>query len=183
MATRVSFPKVCIALGLPNADELMTQARHEIEQGERFLEFRLDHLNEPCSGAAVIQKLTKEFPDTAILATCRRKDNHGGFAGSIEAQLRVLGVAVEAGARAIDLEIESAEIRGVPLEPLRRVNFVVSYHNWESTPALDAVVKRMTKIDADVYKLVTTARKPSDIVRVLSALKPAARSKWVSTLR
>jgi 3-dehydroquinate dehydratase / shikimate dehydrogenase len=179
MATRVSFPKVCIALGLPSADELMAHARREIEQGERFLEFRLDHLREPCSSAAVIQSLTKEFPDTIILATCRRKENHGGFAGSVEAQVRVLSIAVEGGARAVDLEIESAEIRGVPLEPLRRATFVVSYHNWESTPMLDGVVKRMTKIDADIYKLVTTAKKPSDIVRVLNALKPAARAKWV----
>ena len=179
MATRVTFSKVCIALGLPTADELMAHARHEIEQGERFLEFRLDRLREPCSGAAVIQSLTKEFPDTTILATCRRKDNHGGFQGSIEAQLQILGVAVDGGARAVDLEIESAEVRGLPLEPLRRVSFIVSYHNWESTPALDPIIKRMTRIDADIYKLVTTAKKPSDVVRVLSALKPAARSKWV----
>ena len=44
MATRALFPKICVALGLPEADKLMTQARHEIEQGERFLEFRLDYL-------------------------------------------------------------------------------------------------------------------------------------------
>jgi len=157
----------------------MAHSRREIEQGERFLEFRLDHLRDPYSGANVIQSLTKEFPDTTILATCRRKENHGGFSGSIEAQLNVLNAAVDHGSRAVDLEIESAEIKGLPLEPLRRVSFVVSYHNWESTPALDPVVKRMTKLEADIYKLVTTAKKPSDIVRVLSALKPIARSKWV----
>lgn len=179
MATRLPFPKVCIALGLPDADQLMAQARHEVEQGERFLEFRLDHLKEPCSGMRVIQSLTKEFPETTILATCRRKENHGGFQGSIEAQLRLLSDAIDIGARAVDLEIESAEARGISLEPLRRAKLVVSYHNWESTPALDPVIKRMTKIEADVYKLVTTAKKPSDVVRVLNALKPAARSKWV----
>jgi 3-dehydroquinate dehydratase/shikimate dehydrogenase len=179
MATRAAFPKVCIALGLPEADQLMAQARHEIEQGERFLEFRLDYLRKPEDGVEIIRSLVQEFPDVSILATCRRKENHGYFEGTIEQQVRVLSTAIDAGARAVDLEIESAEIRGLPLDELRRVSFVVSYHNWESTPALDPVVRRLSKIPANVYKLVTTAKKPSDVVRVLSALKPAARQKWV----
>lgn len=179
MATRASFPKICIALGLTEADKLITHARHEIEQGERFLEFRLDYLRSPDRGIDAIKSLIEEFPDLGILATCRRKENHGHFAGSIEQQVRVLSKAIDAGARAVDLEIESAEVRGVPLEQLRRASFVVSYHNWESTPALDPVVRRLSKIPADVYKLVTTAKKPSDIARILNAMRPALRQKWV----
>ena len=76
-----------------------------------------------------------------MLATCRRQGNHGHFAGSIEEQCRVLSSAITSGARAVDLEIESAEVRGVPLDDLRRARFIVSYHNWESTPALDPVVQ------------------------------------------
>ena len=144
MATRATFPKVCIALGLPEADQLMAQARHEIEQGERFLEFRLDYLRKPQDGVGIIRSLVQEFPDVAILATCRHKENHGNFEGTIEQQVRVLSTAIDAGARAVDLEIESAEIRGLPLR-IRRVSFVVSYHNWESTPALEPVVRRLSK--------------------------------------
>lgn len=179
MATRVSFPKVCVALGIPDVDKLMAQARHEIEQGERFLEFRLDYLKDAEAGANAIRTLTEESPDLIVLATCRRKENHGHFNGSIEEQCRILGMAITAGARAVDLEIESAEVRGVPLDDLRRARLIVSYHNWEGTPALDPVVRRMTKIDAEFYKLVTTAKKQSDCARVLSALKPAARAKWI----
>jgi 3-dehydroquinate dehydratase/shikimate dehydrogenase len=179
MVTRASFPKICIALGLPEADKLMAQARHEMEQGERFLEFRLDYLPTPEKGIEVIRSLVREFPDVSILATCRRAENHGHFEGSIEQQVRVLSTAIDAGARAVDLEIESAEMRGLPLDELRRRSFVVSYHNWESTPALDPVVRRLSKIPADIYKLVTTAKKPSDVVRVLGAMKPAERQKWV----
>ena len=84
MATRASFPKVCIALGLPEADKLMAQARHEIEQGERFLEFRLDYLRAPEKGPEIVRSLVQEFPDALVLATCRRKENHGHFDGSIE---------------------------------------------------------------------------------------------------
>jgi 3-dehydroquinate dehydratase/shikimate dehydrogenase len=179
MATKASFPKVCVALGVPDADALFAQAKHESERGERFLEFRLDYLNEPSAGADVIRRLVREFPDTVVLATCRRKDNRGHFAGSVEDQLRVLNDAVDAGARAVDLEIESAELRGVPLQELRRVTFVVSYHNWDTTPALANVVRRMSKIEASIYKLVTTAKKPSDVLKVLNAVKPASRGEWV----
>jgi 3-dehydroquinate dehydratase / shikimate dehydrogenase len=179
MASRASFPKVCVALGVPTPDALLGRARHEIEQGERFLEFRLDYLKEPCSGAGVIRDVLKEYPDTVILATCRRKENHGHFKGSIEEQIQCLTSALNAGARAVDLEIESAEVSGPSLAVLRHATFVVSYHNWETTPPLDAVVKRLTKVDADIYKLVTTAKKPSDSLRVLNSVKPAARSKWI----
>lgn len=179
MTTRVSFPKVCVALGIPDVDKFVAQARHEIDQGERFLEFRLDYLKNIEAGINAMRTITEEFPDTIVLATCRRQENHGHFVGSIEEQCRVLSSAITSGARAVDLEIESAEVRGVPLDDLRRARFVVSYHNWDNTPALDPVVRRMSKIDADLYKLVTTAKKPSDCVRVLNAVKPVGRGKWI----
>jgi 3-dehydroquinate dehydratase / shikimate dehydrogenase len=179
MATKASFPKVCVALGVPDAGALFAQARHELDEGERFLEFRLDYLKDADAGANVIRKIVREFPDAVVLATCRRKENHGHFPGSVEDQIRVLNQAIDAGARAVDLEIETAEIRGVPLHELRRVTFVVSYHNWETTPALANVVRRLSKVEACIYKLVTTAKKPSDIVKLLNAIKPASRGQWV----
>ena len=41
----------------------MAHARHEIEQGERFLEFRLDYLRSPDRGIDAIKSLIEEFPD------------------------------------------------------------------------------------------------------------------------
>ena len=131
--------------------QINVPGRHEIEQGERFLEFRLDYLRTAEKGVEVVRSLVEEFPEAVVLATCRRKENHGHFEGSIEQQVRVLSAAIDAGARAVDLEIESAEMRGVPLEELRRVPFVVSYHNWESTPALEPVVRRLTKVSTRIY--------------------------------
>jgi 3-dehydroquinate dehydratase/shikimate dehydrogenase len=158
---------------------LLSKAKHELQQGERFLEFRLDYLKDPSTGAEVIRDVLKGHPDTIILATCRRKDNRGNFNGSIEEQIQCLTSAINSGARAVDLEIESAEVSATSLAVLRHATFVVSYHNWETTPAIEPIVKRLTKVPADLYKLVTTARKPSDSLRVLNSIKPAARSKWI----
>lgn len=180
MSSRITLPKVCIALGLPDAGTLIQQASREVQEGERFLEFRLDYLTDPAAGVAAIREFSEQHPDVTILATCRRHQNHGRFNGSIDQQVHVLEDAVTAGARAADLEIESAENVNLDLERLRsRSFFVVSYHNFEATPSIEPLIKRLTRVNADAYKVVTTARKPSDIQKVLAVAKLHSKLKFV----
>jgi 3-dehydroquinate dehydratase / shikimate dehydrogenase len=164
-----TLPKICIALGFPSVDELLRHARAEVDSGETFLEFRLDYLPQPMDGVRAIRQFAEQFPDCAVLATCRRHQNHGRYNGSITEQLRILDAAIEAGARAVDVEIESAEDAAPHLPLLRtKAQLVVSFHNYSGTPAVEPILRRMMKIPADCYKLVTTAKKPSDNFRVLS---------------
>jgi len=150
----------------------LSHARQEAEAGELFLEFRLDFLDRPAKGAEAIRGFLEQFPECIVLATCRRHQNHGKFNGSIEEQLAILSLAVKAGAHAVDIEIETAEVAQERLAAFRgRVQVIVSYHNFEATPPMDTVVNRVMKVQADAYKLVTTARKPSDNLRVLAAAK------------
>src|SRR5262249_40048721 len=112
--------------------------------------------------------------------TCRRHQNHGRYNGSIEEQVRILAAAAEAGAKAVDVEIESAENCVERLESLRaHAPLLASYHNFGGTPPLDAVLRRMMRIDADGYKLVTTARKPSDSYRVLALTRTHPKTPMV----
>src|SRR3984893_5972070 len=175
-----TFPRICIALGLPDVPTLLDHARREAESGETFLEFRLDFLDQPCKGAEAIPKFLEQFPDCIILATCRRHQNHGKFNGSIEEQLAVLDLAVKNGAHAIDVEIETAEVAQERLSQFRgRTQVIVSYHNYEATPPMDTVINRLMKVPADVYKVVTTARKPSDNLRVLAVAKALPKQRLV----
>src|SRR5579863_4280434 len=170
MTQRRALPKICIALGLPDVPRLLEQARREAEAGENFLEFRLDYLRDPAEGAQAIAQFLESYPNCTILATCRRHQNHGKFNGSIEEQLAVLKLAIQHGARAIDVEIETAEVAPERCAALRTAaQLVVSWHHFETTPPLDPVLKRMLKVPADVYKLVSTARKPTDTGRILAA--------------
>jgi 3-dehydroquinate dehydratase/shikimate dehydrogenase len=147
-----SLPRICIALGLPDVPTLLDHARREAEAGETFLEFRLDFLDNPCKGAEAIAPFLEQFPECTILATCRRHQNHGKFNGSIEEQLAILELAVQNGAHAIDIEIESAEAAQEKLAPFRgRVQVVISYHNYEATPPMDTVVNRVMRVPADAY--------------------------------
>ena len=68
MAQTRSLPRICIALGLPDVPTLLDHARREAEAGETFLEFRLDHLDDPWKGADAIPGFLEQFPDSIILA-------------------------------------------------------------------------------------------------------------------
>jgi len=177
----LSLPRVAVALGLSEPEKLLEHARQEVEHGESFLEFRLDYLADPAQGVEVIRRFRSEHPGCIILATCRRRQNHGRFNGSLEDQVRLLMAAVEAGAQAVDLEIESAEACPEALSAFHgKARLVISYHNYEGTPALNPVWRRLTRIPADVYKIVTTARKPSDNYRVLSLVREHCRTPLVA---
>ena len=161
MLLRKNLPKICIALGQSDPKRLLDLARNEASSGERFLEFRLDYLPRPLQGAALIAEFLKDYPECSVLATCRRHQNHGKFNGSIEQQLAVLNEAIAQGAKAVDVEIESAELAIPGVRDLAaHTTLLVSYHNFEGTPAMEPVLKRMLKVPADAYKIVTTARKP-----------------------
>ena len=113
MAERTQFPQICIALGFPDVDTLMAHAREEYAAGERFLEMRLDYLASPERGVAAIRKFLTRHSDCVIMATCRRKQNEGRFQGSIEEQLRILEAGIDAGAKVVDVEIETrGKLRG-----------------------------------------------------------------------
>lgn len=174
------LPRIAVALGFPSPEKLWEHACREVEGGEVFLEFRLDYLAEPQQGVAVIRRFLEENPECVVLATCRRRQNHGRFNGSLEEQIRVLEDAIQAGAQAVDVEIESAEANPHALDALReRAKLVISYHNFESTPALEPVLRRLMRVPADYYKIVTTARKPSDNYRVLALAKEHPRTPMV----
>jgi 3-dehydroquinate dehydratase/shikimate dehydrogenase len=180
MPAQPPLPKICIALGLNSIEKLLAHARTEVESGEKFLEFRLDYLPSPMDGVKALPRFLDQNPDCTVLATCRRHQNHGKFDGSIAEQIRILEAAVEAGASAVDLEIESAENATDKLEWLRNTSkLVLSYHNFEGTPAIEPVFKRMAKIPAYAYKLVTTSRKPSDGYKLLALAKAHPREKLI----
>ena len=180
MPPRTSLPKICIALGFTEVEKLIAQARREVEAGESFLEFRLDYLPQPDQGVRAIEEFVRSHSDVAILATCRRHQNHGRFNGSIEEQLRILEAAVAAGARAVDVEVESAENAEPRLESFRgRASLILSYHNYDATPSMESVLRRMLRFGADGYKIVTTARKPSDSYRVLALARAHPRTPLI----
>jgi len=163
-----SLPRICVALGLNSISELARCAEREYKDGSTFLEFRLDALSDPAKGVEFVASFHRAHPEILLLATCRNKQHAGAFKGSVERQIAILRDSAQAGAAAIDLEIESAECAKPAAAALREfASLIVSYHNFESTPALEPVLRKLRRVPADAYKLVTTARKPSDNLRLV----------------
>jgi 3-dehydroquinate dehydratase/shikimate dehydrogenase len=163
-----TLPRLCVALGLPTVAELGQVAEREYKDGTTFFEFRLDHLGDPTSGVELIKKFRRVHPDVQILATCRHRHAHGRFSGAAEKQIAILKGSAEAGASLLDLEIETAENAQRAIPALRQLaSLIVSYHNFQNTPALDGVMRRLRKVPADIYKIATTARKPTDNLRLI----------------
>ena len=92
----------------------------------------------------------------------------------------MLDLAVRNGAHAIDIEIETAEAAQDRLSAVPRARAgdrLLS--QFEATPPMDTVVSRVMQVPADAYKMVTTARKPSDNVRVLAAAKALPKQRLI----
>lgn len=180
MPVQPPLPKICIALGLNTVEKLIAHAQAEVESGERFMEIRLDYLPDPMDAVRALPEFLANNPDVFLLATCRRHQNHGKFDGSIPEQIRILEAAVDAGAVAVDLEIESAENATDRLDRLRNNGkLIISYHNFDGTPAMEPVYRRMLKIPAYAYKIVSTAKKPSDAQKMLALAKAHPKDKLI----
>jgi hypothetical protein len=72
MPQRTIFPQICIALGFPDPEALLSHARAEYDSGERFLEFRLDYLSDPMKGIAVLRRFLANSSDCSIHRQHRR---------------------------------------------------------------------------------------------------------------
>lgn len=105
-----------------------------------------------------------------MIATLRRRRAGGRFRGSVESQLAWLRLALEAGCRWVDLEMESAAAVPRPsLDALLGLDrIILSYHNFERTPAeLGQIAARLERSRPFAVKLATLARTNTDVSHLL----------------
>lgn len=107
--------------------------------------------------------------DTPLIATCRIAES----ASEQEAEHR-LRIAIEAGARFADLEIEAPAQMSKHFQQLCRkhgTEIIRSYHNFEETPdseVLQMALARCFRYGADIAKIVTTCRSEADAAQIES---------------
>lgn len=151
------FPsRICVSLGHADPEMLLQLGHGEAERGETFFEFCLEFLRAPQSGPRMIRDFLRRWPRAWIIATCRRLEQN--FHAPVEGQLALLAEAVHAGARGIDLEIETARhVRPWMRDMGRRCTRIVSYHNYGGCPALDPIINELESIPADLIKVAVKA--------------------------
>ena len=177
------IPRLCLAVQGTTTDELLGRAERAARESD-LIELRLDALKNPAAIAAPLRQFLRSTPQTLVIATCRKQTYGGGFKGSVDAEWKVLKEAVAAGCALIDIEVQSAErlSQAAMTEVRHHASLIVSYHDFKTTPDLDAVLERLRAIPADIYKLVPTATLWRHNVELLRMLEKYERQGGEQTL-
>jgi 3-dehydroquinate dehydratase/shikimate dehydrogenase len=142
----------------------------QAQRHTRTIELRLDWLRsdrERSKFLAALRRLPRK--GITLIATCRRILGGGKLAGGAQAELYWLSQAREAGCQWCDLEIET--LRELPGQSARSLpipaKILLSFHDFERTPALPTRLLHARRGEADAIKIATRARTISDSTRLL----------------
>ena len=168
---RTGAPRIFVTLAARSLPALEAQAARLVG-APVGLELRLDHLRETLNFEDELRQILTRLHYPVSIATCRRVEAGGLFAGTIESQAEILQSAVRAGCQWVDLEIESVT-RGAKalLRQFRPAKLMVSFHDYRKMPEIGAVYKRMSRLPVEIIKVAGHARKLRDNLPVFKALK------------
>ena len=142
-------PRICAVI--VNNDP---EAVREVEPLVDLFEVRIDLIGDGW------QELTKQLNRPWI--ACNRSPDEGGKGDRDEARrIEQLVKAVELGAEIIDIELATRNLEKAVTRIKNRAKCLLSFHDFEGTPSLDKMkemVQRQLTAEADVCKVITTAR-------------------------
>jgi len=161
--------RICAVVAASTADEMSKMVRSALKQ-TRTVELRLDWLSTDAERTRFLAWLGKGQPRNAtFLATCRRREGGGKFAGPVDRELYWLIQAREAGCQWCDLEVETLRklpgqsVREYPVSP----RVLLSLHDFERTPDLPRIMNPPSHGGVDAVKIAAEARSIQDSVRLL----------------
>jgi 3-dehydroquinate dehydratase type I len=117
------------------------------------------------------------------IACNRSPDEGGGWRGSEAERREELLRALELGAEIIDLELMTGNLEKMVALIKQRAQCLLSFHDLESTPPLSRMremVQKQLEAGADICKVVTTARKFEDNLKVLELISEFPQNRVVS---
>ena len=178
---RLRLSKLCVAIQGASPEEMIERAGAALKDA-KFFEFRLDSLSKPATALPLLTQFLARNRDVTVIATCRRKQNGGNFAGALAAELDLLAKAAQAGCQIVDLEVESAEeAKPAQLAKLRAAGaaLMVSFHDFMRTRSLETAADRIAAFKPDYVKVVSTARSLADNLAILRLIEDRSLSAHV----
>jgi 3-dehydroquinate dehydratase/shikimate dehydrogenase len=167
MTEPIAPAKVCVVIGRTRHKMMQLEIQEAAKRGAEMIELRLDFL----AKAPDFKRLLKNKP-CPMVATVRRVQDGGRWAGSEEARQMLLRQAIVAGFDWVDLETDVANT----IRRFAKVKRIVSCHNLRAIPEnLEEIHAHMCQQDCDVVKIAVTPHHPSDNLRVLNLLKNPAK--------
>ena len=151
--------RICVTIARPDCRAAAAACRRAMDGGADLVELRLDHLQEEPDWRVLLADRRRP-----LVATCRRPEDGGRFAGDEHGRRGLLVAASQAGVDWVDLE---ADVFG-ELDLAAHTRTIVSLHDLNGTPDdIDARAAAMQAVGADVVKVVTFARHLVDVPRLL----------------
>ena len=161
--------RICAVVAASTADEMAKLVRSALRQA-KTVELRLDWLSSDLERGRFLAWLKKSKVKSAtFLATCRRREGGGKFAGGVDRELYWLVQAREAGCQWCDLELET--LRKLPGQSVREYpvppRVMLSVHDFDRTPDLPRTMNPPAHGGVDAVKIAAEARSIQDSVRLL----------------
>jgi 3-dehydroquinate dehydratase type I len=134
----------------------------------------MDYLRNPSLGPLL------EVGEKPLIVTNRRKEEGGRYIGDERRRLTILKEAAEQGVAFVDVEIGTEKPLLQDLFANKRgTQMILSFHDFQGTPSkkeLESLWNRMTRLGADIVKIVTFAKSWEDNLFVLSLI-PFSRKR------
>jgi len=161
--------RICAVVAASSAREMAVQLRRALRETPT-VELRLDWLKSDSERRRLLAWLRRNpLPRAVLLATCRRREGGGLFAGSVQDELHWLAQAAEAGCLWCDLEVET--LRKLPRNSIRQYSLprriLLSVHDFERMPPLKPALEARWRGAVDAIKVAGVSHTIADSTRLL----------------
>ncbi len=163
----------------------ITEAQDLIDKAEGsradLIEVRLDNLSFNYKNQALTN--LSAYGKTPKIATIRPVSSQGMFSGTEQEQKHTLLAAAKSGFEYIDVELSTSDLKKL-VNDIKGLGtqVIVSFHDFSrslSAPELNSVLDREVAADADICKIVTTAKRIEDNLEILNFIAKASKKTKV----
>ncbi|XP_050380949.1 bifunctional 3-dehydroquinate dehydratase/shikimate dehydrogenase, chloroplastic-like isoform X2 [Argentina anserina] len=166
---RRSATLICAPIMADSVAKMVVEMGRAKAAGADLVEIRLDHLK-VFDSSGDVKTLIDQSP-LPTLFTYRPKWEGGQYDGDEKSRLDVLQLAMELGADYIDVELQVAQefIDSIHDKKPEKCKVIVSSHNYQETPSVEALGNLVATIQAtgaDIVKIATTALDITDVARI-----------------
>jgi 3-dehydroquinate dehydratase type I len=163
---------LCATIPAPTVDQALDLIKKAEQRDANLVELRFDYLDDLSLTGEIISATR-----LAKIATLRPVSKGGRFRGKEHDRIRCLFEAAKSGCEFIDIELGT---KNTP-EIIRNIKnlgakTIISYHDFHSTPnlrKLNMILGRQIKTKADLFKIVTTAKRLRDNLTILDFVAKA----------
>ncbi|MDI9619253.1 MAG: type I 3-dehydroquinate dehydratase [Candidatus Nezhaarchaeota archaeon] len=177
-------PRICVSIPCRRLEEAVRLIDEAKEGGADLVELRSDYLEEVRDFKPIMDHA--RLTGIPVIFTARPPAQGGLWRLSEELRVKLLKEAARCGPDYVDVECDVTDVNKL-VEDVKQAGpqVIVSYHNFEGTPNLNAlfrVLSSMRKMGCDVCKVAVLARSWRDSVLLLLFTETASKSGRVVCL-